>query len=73
LLPELLRVLEKKGEINVTDEQRELLSKVSSGIVDRLLSPVRKEIFGRRRYTIKPRRSERAKIYHGKIDANKSN
>jgi len=53
-IKELTRVLEEKGELKLTDEQRELLYKVSRSTVDRLLSPIKKEIFGKGKSTTKP-------------------
>ncbi len=53
-LPELLRVLEEKGELKVTEEQRKLLGQVSSASVDRLLRPIRRQVFGKGKSTTKP-------------------
>jgi len=53
-IPELIRILEEKNEMKLTGEQRELLSKVSRSTVDRLLSPIKKEIFGRGKSTTRP-------------------
>lgn len=53
-IPELLRVLENKGEIKVSTRQKELLLKVSRATVGKLLSPVRKELFGKGKTTTKP-------------------
>lgn len=53
-IPELTMVLEEKGELKLTGEQRELLYKVSRSTIDRLLSPIKKKIFGKGKSTTKP-------------------
>jgi hypothetical protein len=53
-IPELLKVLEANGEIKLTDKQRELLLKVSRATVGKLLSPIRKKLFGKGKSTTKP-------------------
>jgi len=53
-LPELLQVLEEKGELKVTDEQRELIHKISSATVDRLLRPIRQRVFGKGKSATRP-------------------
>lgn len=53
-LPELLQVLEEKGELKVNDEQRELIHKISSATVDRLLRPIRQRVFGKGKSATRP-------------------
>jgi hypothetical protein len=53
-LPELLQVLEEKGELRVTGEQRGLLRKISSATVDRLLRPIRQQVFGKGKSATRP-------------------
>jgi hypothetical protein len=45
-IPELNRVLEEKNEIKLSGEQRDLLLRVSRSTLDRLLAPIKKEIYG---------------------------
>lgn len=53
-IPELLKVLQKYHEIDVDDDQKKLLLSVSRATVGRLLSPVRREMFGRGKSTTRP-------------------
>ena len=53
-IPELLKVLQKYHEIEVDDDQKKLLLSVSRSTVGRLLSPVRKEMFGHGKSTTRP-------------------
>jgi hypothetical protein len=53
-IPELLKVLENKGEIKVSARQKALLLRVSRATVGKLLSPVRKQLFGKGKSTTKP-------------------
>jgi hypothetical protein len=61
--------LEEKSEIKLSGEQRELLAKVSRSTLDRLLAPIKKEIFGRGRSTTRPGTFLKHKIpVHGFAD-----
>ena len=53
-IPELLKVLQKYHEIEVDDDQKKMLLSVSRSTVGRLLSPVRKEMFGHGKSTTRP-------------------
>ncbi len=53
-IPELLKVLQKYHEIDVDDDQKKMLLSVSRSTVGRLLSPVRKEMFGKGKSTTRP-------------------
>lgn len=53
-IPELLKVLLKYHEIEVDDNQKKLLLQVSRSTVGRLLSPVRREMFGKGKSTTRP-------------------
>ena len=53
-IPELLKVLEEKGEIKINAKQKKLLLKVSRPTVGRLLSLARKQIFSKGKSTTKP-------------------
>lgn len=53
-IPELLKVLLKYHEIEVDDNQKKLLLSVSRSTVGRLLSPVRREMFGKGKSTTRP-------------------
>lgn len=53
-IPELLRVLQEHHEIDVDDCQKQMLLKVSRATVGRLLSPVRREMFGKGKSTTRP-------------------
>lgn len=53
-IPELLKVLQKYHEIEVDDNQKKLLLSVSRSTVGRLLSPVRREMFGKGKSTTRP-------------------
>jgi len=53
-IPEFLSVLEKHGEIEITKKQKQMLLKVSRSTVGRLLSPVRREMFGKGKSTTRP-------------------
>lgn len=43
-LPELIRVLERDGELDVTDEVRAKLLTISASTIDRLLAPVKRRL-----------------------------
>jgi len=53
-IPDLLKSLENNKEITVTLKQKELLLKVSQATVGRLLTPIRKQLFGKGKSTTKP-------------------
>lgn len=53
-IPELLRVLEEKKEIEVGQRQKELLLKISQATIGRLLAPIKRKMFDRGKSTTKP-------------------
>lgn len=53
-IPELLRVLEEKKEIEVSQRQKELLLKISQATIGRLLVPIKRKMFGRGKSATKP-------------------
>ena len=54
ILPEMIRVLESFGEIELSPEVREKLKQISSATIDRLLAPVRKKYELKGRSKTKP-------------------
>lgn len=53
-IPEFLSVLEKCREIHISKVQKQMLLRVSRSTIGRLLSPVRREMFGKGKSTTRP-------------------
>lgn len=53
-IPEFLKVLQQHKEIKITQEQKKMLLRVSRATVGRLLSPVRKQMFGKGKSATRP-------------------